>query len=80
MWESIHRDTDRIKEMVRLFVLTWPDLASRLSPEQLETVFAFRIPWWAYLRAMWNLLWSCIRHPLSETTIDLSTGRVLYHT
>jgi hypothetical protein len=37
------------------------------------------IPWWAYLRTMWNLFWSCILHPLSETTIDLSTGRVLYH-
>jgi hypothetical protein len=34
----------------------------------------------AYLLAMWNLFWSAIRHPFSETTIDLSTGRVLYRT
>ena len=31
----------------------------------------------AYLRAMGNLFWSAIRHPLSDTTIDLSTGHVL---
>lgn len=37
-----------------------------------------RIPPLAYLRAMANLFWSCLRHPLSEATIDLSTGRVLY--
>jgi len=27
---------------------------------------------------MWNLFWSGIRHPWRETTIDLTTGRVLY--
>ena len=36
-----------------------------------------RIPALIYLRAMVNLFWSAIRHPLSETTIDLNTGRVL---
>jgi hypothetical protein len=43
-----------------------------------EAVCTVRIPPLAYLRAMGNLFWSAIRHPLSETTIDLSTGRVLY--
>ncbi len=49
--------------------------------EQSDTesaVFVVRIPPLAYLLAMTNLFWSAIRHPLSETTIDLSTGRVLY--
>lgn len=42
--------------------------------------YGFRIAPLAYLRAMGNLFWSAIRHPLSNTTIDLSTGRVLYRT
>jgi hypothetical protein len=46
------------------------------TEDEMPTVI--RIPWWAYLRSMWNLFWSAIRHPFSETTIDLSTGRVLY--
>ncbi|MFO0796506.1 MAG: hypothetical protein U0804_03455 [Gemmataceae bacterium] len=48
------------------------------SLEQLRAeVLTIRISPLAHLRAMWNLWWSAVRHPLSETTIDLSTGRVL---
>ena len=49
-----------------------------LPESRSEAVETIRIPPFAYLRAMGNLFWSSIRHPLSETTIDLSTGRVLY--
>ena len=35
------------------------------------------IPSIAYFRAMGNLFWSAIRHPLLDTTIDLSTGRTV---
>jgi hypothetical protein len=51
-----------------------------VTPHLADEVLIIRIPPIAYLRAMWNLFWSAIRHPLSETTIDLSTGRVLYRT
>ena len=28
-----------------------------------------------YLRAMWTILWTAIRHPLTTTYVDLSTGK-----
>ena len=33
----------------------------------------------AYLLAMWNLLWSAIRHPTKTTEIDLMTGQIVRH-
>lgn len=35
------------------------------------------IPWLGYLRSIWTLFWTAIRHPLTTTAIDLSTGRVV---
>lgn len=56
----------------------WEAVVADYYDPELDAI-VIRIPWWAYLRTMWNLFWSCILHPLSETAIDLSTGRVLYH-
>ena len=54
-----------------------PVAGTLAQPFDADGPLVVRIPWWAYLRAMANLYWSCVRHPLSETTIDLSTGRIL---
>ncbi|HEY1191977.1 MAG TPA: hypothetical protein VGE74_30385, partial [Gemmata sp.] len=64
----------------RVVLLSRPDLGLALPADLEPTVWAVRIPPLAHLRAMFNLFWSAIRHPFSETTIDLSTGRVLYRT
>ncbi len=32
---------------------------------------------WAFLRTMAAIAWSCFRHPLTTTEIDISTGRIL---
>jgi hypothetical protein len=72
-----------VEQMVRLLrigVVYYPATLHLLTPEVRSLVMTSRIPWWAHLQSMWNLFWSAIRHPLSETTIDLSTGRVLYRT
>ena len=63
---------------IRLIILYCPEAKRILSKEVLPCVMTMPIPWWAYFRTMANLFWSAIRHPLLETTIDLSTGRVLY--
>lgn len=65
-------------ELLRIILIYLPELEERLPESIRDQVFTVRIPLWAYLRSMWNLFWSAVRHPLSETTIDLSTGRVLY--
>ena len=70
----------RFTELARIVLLSRPDLNLTLPPELEEIVWTIRLSPFAYLRAMANLFWSAIRHPLSETTIDLSTGRVLYRT
>ena len=31
----------------------------------------------AFLRAMWTILWNALRHPLTTTVVDLSTGKKL---
>jgi hypothetical protein len=36
-----------------------------------------RIPPLAFLRAMWMIAWSSIRHPFTTTVIDLSTGKIV---
>jgi hypothetical protein len=69
---------DRLVELVRAVLVSRPDVALPFSPRAERRVFTVRVSPLAYLRAMWNLFWSAIRHPFSETTIDLSTGRVLY--
>ncbi len=56
---------------------TTPVTGTAALPPEIGEPPVVHIPWWAYLRAMANLYWSCLRHPLSETTIDLGTGRVL---
>ncbi len=78
---ELERRTERLREIVQAAVVAWPDGLRELIPIRLrEQVWNVRIPPFAYLRAMLNLWWSAVRHPLSETTIDLSTGRVLYRT
>jgi hypothetical protein len=65
-------------DFLRTMIVAWPDL--ELEPPEVlaEWVWRVRIPPSAYLRACATLFWNAVRHPLSETTIDLSTGRVLY--
>ncbi|MFO0824497.1 MAG: hypothetical protein U0792_15505 [Gemmataceae bacterium] len=70
----------RLRELMRSALVEMPEWELPISDELAAKVWTVRISPLAYLRAMWNLFWSAIRHPLSETTIDLSTGRVLYRT
>jgi hypothetical protein len=65
---------------IRTLIVAHPELEARLPSDLADAVYTVRIPPLAYLRSMWSLFWSAIRHPLSDTTIDLSTGRVLYRT
>ncbi len=68
---------ERAAELMRTIAMTWPEL-DLIAPSDIhETVWTVRVSPAAYLRAVWSLLWSAIRHPLSDTTIDLCTGRVL---
>lgn len=67
-----------LAEFMRTMTVAWEEPKLITPPELYEAIWTVRIPPLAYLRAMWNLFWSAIRHPLSDTTIDLSTGRVLY--
>jgi hypothetical protein len=36
------------------------------------------IPPLAFLRSMWALAWGAIRHPFSDTIVDLSTGEAVH--
>jgi hypothetical protein len=65
---------------LRSVALLWPDFLDTVSEDTRTHVLSLSISPRAYLQSMWSLFWSAIRHPLSETTIDLSTGRVLYRT
>jgi hypothetical protein len=44
---------------------------------EIEGPKVVRIPVSGYLRSIWTLFWSSLRHPLTATAIDLSTGRVV---
>jgi hypothetical protein len=83
-WGGVAAELDtligRLREVIRLMVVSLPELDLTVPDRLHADIWTFRIPPLAYLRAMWNLWWSAVRHPLSETTIDLSTGRVLYRT
>lgn len=68
------------KELMRYVVVAAPEWELTVPEHLAAKVWTVRIPPLAHLRAMWNLFWSALRHPLSNTTIDLSTGRVLYRT
>lgn len=77
---EVSRRLRELTELTRSILIDRPELNLDLPPDLVKVVWTVRIPPLAYLRAMVNLFWSAIRHPLSETTIDLSTGRVLYRT
>jgi hypothetical protein len=70
--------TDGIVDLVRTLVVAHPDWERPISGSLSDALWKVRISPWSHLRAMANLFWSAIRHPLSNTTIDLSTGRVAY--
>lgn len=71
---------DQLIDQMRYVIVSHPEWDLAVPDHLSAVVWTFRIPTLSYLRAMANLFWSSIRHPLSETTIDLSTGRVLYRT
>lgn len=78
--DALRAYRSELRDLMRLVIVARPewDLA---VPEELQVeLWTYRISPLAYLRAMGNLFWSAVRHPLSNTTIDLSTGRVLYRT
>lgn len=77
---EINTRIGQLSTLLQTVSLLKPEWGLELPPNLEEIVWTVRISPLAYLRAMWNLFWSAIRHPLSETTIDLSTGRVLYRT
>ncbi|MBN9121798.1 MAG: hypothetical protein J0I06_22100 [Planctomycetes bacterium] len=68
---------ERLVELMRTMVVVWQELELETPDAIYEAVWTIRIPVVAQLRAMWNLFWSSILHPRSETTIELKTGRVL---
>jgi hypothetical protein len=71
------RHGDRLTALMRTIAVVWDELELTTPDDIFEDVWTVRISPLAYIRAMWNLFWSAIRHPLSETTIELHTGRVL---
>jgi len=71
---------DRLTALMRTVAVVWAELGLETPGAIYEAVWTIRVPPLAYLRAMWTLFWSAIRHPLSDATIDLSTGRLLYRT
>lgn len=75
---GLDESAERARDLIRYLAISAPELDLTVPDHLARNVWTVRIPPLAYLRAMWSLWWSAIRHPLSETTIDLSTGRVLY--
>lgn len=71
---------DRMAAVIRTLVISWSELDLAVPDDLAPVVWTVRIPPLAYFRAMVTLFWAAVRHPMSETTIDLSTGRVLYRT
>ena len=78
--DALRAYRSELRDLMRLVLVARPEW-NLAVPEELEAeLWTYHISPLAYLRAMWNLFWSAVRHPFSDTTIDLSTGRVLYRT
>jgi hypothetical protein len=77
---AITSQMDRLADLMRTMAVVWPELELETPENITEAVWTVTITPGAYLRAMGNVFWSAIRHPLSQTTIELKTGRVLHHT
>lgn len=76
---AIRKRMDRLSDLIRTIMVVWPELELETPSDIIEAVWTITITPRAYIRAMWNLFWSSIRHPLSETVIELKTGRVMRH-
>jgi hypothetical protein len=78
--DALRAYRSELRDLMRLVIVARPEWDLPV-PEELEgELWTYHISPLAYLRAMWNLFWSAVRHPLSNTTIDLSTGRVVCRT
>ena len=77
---AVTSQMDRLADLMRTIAVVWPELELETPENITKAVWTVTITPGAYLRAMGNVFWSAIRHPFSETTIELKTGRVLYHT
>ena len=73
----VRQRMERLAEFMRTLAVVWAELDLTTPDDIFEAVWTIRITPLAYLRAMWTLFWSSIRHPFSNTTIELKTGRVL---
>lgn len=71
---------DRLRQLLRYVAVAAPEWELQTPDHLVAEVWTVRVSPLASLRAMANMFWSAVRHPLSNTTIDLSTGRVLYRT
>jgi hypothetical protein len=67
-----------LADLMRYLIVARPDWNFSIPESLTAQLLTVRVSPLAYLWAVWNLFWSALRHPLSNTTIDLSTGRVLY--
>jgi hypothetical protein len=68
---------ETLADLIRTMYVVWDDLDLIVPEEIADSVWTIRISPLAYARAIWNLFWSCLLHPFSETTIELKTGRTL---
>lgn len=73
-------EIEQLIDLIRYVQIVRPDWGLDVPDDLAELVWTVRVSPQAYLRTMWSLFWSAIRHPLSDTTIDVSTGKVLYRT
>lgn len=67
-----------VAKSVRTLAVVWTESVGEVPEDIAGEVWKVRRTPLAVLRTMWNLFWSAVRHPLSDTTIDLESGRVLY--
>lgn len=74
---EVGKRAERLAELMRTIAVVCDELELETPDELYEAVWTLRITPLAYLRAMWNVFWSSIRQPFSNTVVELKTGRVL---
>jgi hypothetical protein len=66
-----------VADFMRALRLTYPEFELEVADYAIEDYSTIHIPPMGYLKSAWAVLWSAVRHPFSETVINLQTGEVM---
>jgi hypothetical protein len=76
-WSTLGELRETVADIMRAIRLTCPEVDLEVKEAAIEDYSTIRIPPLGYLKSVWAVFWNAVRHPFTETDINLYTGEVM---